>query len=128
MLQFYAARVADTYSTQDVLVYALLGIAVVMTILALLAGAIVLISKLTGKSEAKAAEKPLPPLPVAQAEAGEKPAAPKGKALGEAESQGQLTLVETDAATAAILMAIVSERSGIPLNHLEFKRIRLLRE
>ncbi|MDR3313912.1 MAG: OadG family protein [Oscillospiraceae bacterium] len=126
MLYFYAAaKVEDTYSNADVLLYALLGIAVVMSILALLFGLITLISKTVATPAGNRSAVPLPP----QGEALPAPAtAPQGVALVETESQGKLTLVDTDAATAAILMAIVSERSGIPLNHLEFKSIRLLGE
>lgn len=43
-------------------------------------------------------------------------------------SQGQLELVETDEPTAAIIMAIISNKTQIPLNRLRFIRIRLLEE
>jgi oxaloacetate decarboxylase (Na+ extruding) subunit gamma len=41
---------------------------------------------------------------------------------------GELELVETDEATAAVIMAIVSSNTDIPLNKLNFIRIRLLEE
>ncbi|MDR2525172.1 MAG: OadG family protein [Oscillospiraceae bacterium] len=122
---FFAAK-EDLYSTQDVVLYALLGISVVITILALLFGMITLLSKAVGKAENKAAA--LPPLPAVEAEERAQSAALPTAALPESESQGKLELVETDEETAAILMAIISDRSGIPLNHLAFKRIRLIRE
>jgi len=43
-------------------------------------------------------------------------------------SHGELELVETDEATAAVIMAIVSNKTSIPLNRLKFIRIRLLEE
>ena len=43
-------------------------------------------------------------------------------------SQGTLTLENVSEEEAAIIMAIVSSRSGIPLNHLQFHSIKLLEE
>lgn len=43
-------------------------------------------------------------------------------------SQGQLELIETDEPTAAVIMAIISDQTQIPLNRLRFTRIRLLEE
>ena len=41
---------------------------------------------------------------------------------------GELELVETDEKTAAVIMALVSFKSGIPLNRLSFKSIRLMED
>lgn len=41
---------------------------------------------------------------------------------------GELQLIGTDEKTAAIIMAIVSNESGIPLNRLSFKSIKLMEE
>ena len=41
---------------------------------------------------------------------------------------GELELVETDEKTAAVIMALVSYKSGIPLNRLSFKSIRLMED
>ncbi len=41
---------------------------------------------------------------------------------------GELKLIDTDEAEAAAIMAIVSHQSGIPLNRLQFRSIRLLPE
>lgn len=49
---------------------------------------------------------------------------PSGDPLPETESAGALQLVDTDEATAAMIMAIVSEQSGIPLNRLAFRSIK----
>ena len=43
-------------------------------------------------------------------------------------SNGELDLIETDKKTAAVIMAIVSNKSGIPLNRLSFKSIRLMED
>ena len=59
-----------------------------------------------------------------------KPAHPTVKAAPAAEgvSSGELELVETDEKTAAVIMALVSYKSGIPLNRLSFKSIRLMED
>jgi Na+-transporting methylmalonyl-CoA/oxaloacetate decarboxylase gamma subunit len=44
------------------------------------------------------------------------------------ESQGSLKLENVDEQTAAVVMALVSHKSGIPLNRLEFKSIRLMED
>lgn len=55
-----------------------------------------------------------------------KPVAPQGPAP--AVSSGDLELVGTDEKTAAVIMAIVSNKSGIPLNRLQFKSITLMED
>ncbi len=47
---------------------------------------------------------------------------------GPASSSGDLELVGTDEKTAAVIMAIVSDKSGIPLNRLQFKSITLMED
>ncbi len=47
---------------------------------------------------------------------------------GPAASSGDLELVGTDEKTAAVIMAIVSDKSGIPLNRLQFKSITLMED
>lgn len=71
--------------------------------------------------------------PAAAAQATEEPvtaspAAPTGPALPENESAGTLTLTDVTEEEAALIMAIVSDRSGIPLNRLQFNSIRLLED
>ncbi len=53
-------------------------------------------------------------------------AAPVAAAVGV--SSGELDLVDTDEKTAAVIMALVSYKSGIPLNRLSFKSIRLMED
>lgn len=43
-------------------------------------------------------------------------------------SQGELKLIEVDEKTAALIMAIVSFESGVPLSELDFHSIRLIGE
>ena len=43
-------------------------------------------------------------------------------------SSGTLDLIDTDEKTAAVIMALVSNKSGIPLNRLSFKSIRLMED
>ena len=50
------------------------------------------------------------------------------KPLRPAASSGNLELVGTDEKTAAVIMAIVSNKSGIPLNRLQFKSITLMED
>ena len=54
--------------------------------------------------------------------------APNGSPLPETQSVGSLDLYKTDEKTAAVIMAIVSEESGIPLNRLQFNSIKLIEE
>ncbi len=49
-------------------------------------------------------------------------------AAPEGVSCGQVDLIETDEKTAAVIMALVSHKSGIPLNRLSFKSIRLMED
>ena len=98
---------------------ALVGIITVLLILSLIAVCIMILSKVIRTIESAAHKN------------GEKdkaaPAA-SGEPLPDTKSIGSLELIGTDEATAAIIMAIVSDKSGIPLNRLEFKSIRLLEE
>ena len=73
-----------------------------------------------GKKAAKSAPVPVKDDPATPAAI--KTAAPAGV------SNGELDLIETDEKTAAVIMAIVSNQSGIPLNRLSFKSIRLMED
>ncbi len=93
---------------------AMLGIIVVMATLALIAVFILLISKIIRIIELKFSKK-------ATSEATDTPAvAPAGV------NNGEVDLVGVDEKTAAVIMAIVSQQSSIPLNRLSFKSIRLI--
>lgn len=103
----------------EVLMTALVGILTVFVVLALIAVCIMALSKIIQKIEGAASKSS----PKASAPVNE---APKGAPLPESQSIGSLELIGTDEATAAIIMAIVSDKSKIPLNRLEFKSIRQL--
>lgn len=105
----------------DALAVSLIGITTVILILAIIACLIMLVSKVIRVIENAAEKKKV--LPAAA------PAAvPAGVPMPEGMNQGELELVGTDEKTAAIIMAIVSDKSGIPLNRLSFKSIKLMED
>ncbi|MBE6772925.1 MAG: hypothetical protein E7544_01750 [Ruminococcaceae bacterium] len=105
----------------DALAVSLIGIVTVIFILAVIAGLIILVSKAIRGIEAAAdKKKPVVAENVASA--------PSGVPMPEGMNQGELELVGTDEKTAAIIMAIVSDKSGIPLNRLSFKSIKLMED
>ena len=65
-----------------------------------------------------------------------KPATVTGEALDQMEQEfqapacadGELKLIDVDEKTAALIMAIVSDQTEIPLSQLQFKSIRLLKQ
>ena len=105
----------------DAVNISLTGIFVVMIMLAVLAILVVLLSKGIQAFE-KSAKKDKPKEAVFG-----KPDEPvvQPVALPESASKGELELVNTDEKTAAVIMAIVSDESKIPLNRLKFNSIKL---
>ena len=106
----------------DALAVSLIGIVTVICILAVIALLIILVSKVirafekgTGRKKAVAAPEQSAP-------------AAKGVPMPAGMNQGELELVGTDEKTAAVIMAIVSDKSGIPLNRLQFKSITLMED
>ena len=101
----------------------LFGILMVFMLLIILAVLIMIISRVVrlgenlagkkGKKNAASDE----PAPVQQSAAA-------GPPLPGTQSQGTLELDGVDEPTAAVIMAIVSDESGIPLNRLLFKSIK----
>lgn len=119
-------------SILDALNVSVTGIVVVLIVLAILAVLVVLLSKgirlvikdtKPVKAPKKADESKKQPAPLAPLAA---PAAVS--ALPDNQSAGSLDLYKTDEKTAAVIMAIVSNESGIPLNRLNFKSIKLIEE
>ena len=106
----------------DAFAVALIGITTVVIILAVISGLILLVSKIIRGIEAAAAKKK----PAAAAPAAAP--APAGVPMPAGMNQGELELIGTDEKTAAIIMAIVSDKSGIPLNRLSFKSIKLMED
>lgn len=120
----------QSISMAEALSVSVTGIIVVMIILALLAVAVVLLSKAIRIVESKAGKKSNDikleaVLTPAKAENQKKN---NGTPLPETQSAGSLDLYKTDEKTAAVIMAIVSNESGIPLNRLQFNSIKLIEE
>ena len=106
----------------DALAVSLIGIVTVILILAVISGLILLVSKAIRVIENKANSKKTAAVPEQAA------SAPAGVPMPAGMNQGELELIGTDEKTAAIIMAIVSDKSGIPLNRLAFKSIRLMED
>jgi len=111
------------------------GFVVVLLILALLAVLVLLLSKgvrsvekgaKKKKSAPKAKAEKTPAAVPAKAPAASVPAPAATIALPANCSTGQLDLYDVDEKTAAVIMAIISHESGIPLNRLQFKSIKAI--
>lgn len=109
----------------DALATSVIGITTVICILAVIAVLIILVSKVIRAVEGVAAKKAPSAAPVAAAPAA---SAPAGVPMPAGMNQGELELINTDEKTAAVIMAIVSDKSGIPLNRLSFKSIKLVED
>ena len=116
------ASTLDNIGILDAAIVALLGYAVVFFGLILLMGVIIIMGKAFMAKDAKAAAKAaaakeiLAAVPVAAAAAPESPAAPG--------TAGQLKLHDVEPRTAAMIMAIVADKMGKPLNELRFISIK----
>ena len=104
----------------DALATSVIGITTVIAILAVIAVLIILVSKVIRAIEG-AASKKAPAAATAPVVS-----APAGVPMPAGMNQGELELINTDEKTAAVIMAIVSDKSGIPLNRLSFKSIKLV--
>ena len=113
MLMLAAAQTTDL-GTLDAGIIALLGYGVVFLGLILLMIVVIAIGKAFSASAKKKAAAAAEEVPVQ--EVPEVPAAPG--------SAGQLKLHDVDPKTAAMLMAIVADKMGKPLNELRFLSIR----
>ena len=115
------ASTLDNIGFMDAAIVALLGYAVVFFGLILLMGVIIIMGKAFMAQEKKAAAKAaaakeiLASVPVTTA-APESPAAPG--------TAGQLKLHDVEPRTAAMIMAIVADKMGKPLNELRFISIK----
>ena len=100
-----------TLSIGETLFVCLIGLAVVIAELALISLLVKLVSGAVRKIQKKAPAEPVIPDKVF----------PEDKI-------DEVVLENTDERTAALIMAIVSEKSGIPPERLRFKKIKLLDE
>ena len=107
----------DNIGILDAGVIALLGYAVVFFGLILLMVVVTVMGKIFMAKDAKAAA--AAPAPAASA-----PAAPAVEAPKAPGSAGQLKLHDVEPKTAAMIMAIVADKMGKPLNELRFISIK----
>lgn len=105
---------SDRISVGDAAIYALLGYAVVFFGLILLQLVIIALGKFFASKSAKSKEAALASVP-------EVPAVQQAVAPG---SAGSLKLYDVEPKTAAMLMAIVANHLGKPLNELRFISIK----
>ena len=101
----------------EALVYALLGYAVVFFGICLLMAVVMIMGKIFIAKDKKAAAAKAAAAPAAAPA----PAAPQPTAPG---SAGELKLHDVEPKTAAMLMAIVADKMGKPLNELRFISIK----
>ena len=102
----------------------LLGMSVVFLGLILLMWVVQAMSKIMIKQQAKLAETAEKEAPVKAPE----PAPTPVKAAPAPGTAGELKLYNTDPRDAAMIMAIVADATGKPLNELRFKSIREIKE
>ena len=94
--------------------FSAVGMLTVLAVLAVIALFTLLLSRVLGEKK-----KPAP--------AENAPSAPQAPVSGPEKADG-VTVYDVDDETAAVLMAIVSDRSGVPLERLRFKSIKPLEE
>ena len=102
----------------EALVYALLGYAVVFFGICLLMAVVMIMGKIFIAKDKKAAAAKAAAAPTPAAAPAE---APKPTAPG---SAGELKLYDVEPKTAAMIMAIVADKMGKPLNELRFISIK----
>lgn len=103
----------------EAIAIAVIGFCTVILILAIIAVLIILLSKAVRAIEGMLAKK-------SSVSSAASPVSAPVQSAPEATVGGDVELIGTDEKTAAVIMAIVSQQSGIPLNRLSFKSIRLL--
>ena len=109
----------ETYlSPTDALVLSLLGMGIVFVVLVLLMGIIWVTGKLAPKLP-DVSEKMKKAFKKKKKEEESTEEAPKANG-----TCGELVLINTDERDAAMIMAIVADTTGIPLNELRFKSIK----
>ena len=116
------ASTLENIGIVDAAIVALLGYAVVFFGLILLMGVIIAMGKFFIAQDKKAAKKAAATVPAAPAAAAAAPVA--AEPVPAPGSAGQLKLYDTPPKTAAMLMAIVADKMGKPLNELRFISIK----
>ncbi|HZJ77744.1 MAG TPA: OadG family transporter subunit [Clostridia bacterium] len=115
----------SNFGLSDALMVSITGILVVLLELALIAVAIMIISKIIRMFGRKSDEKVDAPAYKDNTISSQAPVEQKVQS-GTMVSRGSCDFINVDDASAAVIMAIVSNESGIPLNRLSFKSIKLL--
>ena len=116
------ASTLDNIGIVDAAVVAVLGYAVVFFGLILLMGVIIAMGKFFIAQDKKAAKKAAATVPAAPAAAAAAPVA--AEPVPAPGSAGQLKLYDVEPKTAAMIMAIVANKMGKPLNELRFISIK----
>ena len=109
---------AEMFMNAGIVILVVFGVLLLMYILISISGKIIQAITSTGKKKEEPKAAPAPAAPAASV-----PAAP---ASDEMFSSGSLKLKNCDEKTAAMIMAIVADDTGIPLNELVFKSIKLV--
>ena len=107
---------AEMFMNAGIVILVVFGVLLLMYILISLSGKI--IQAITGIGKKAEPVKAAPAAPAAPAVA--------AAVAGEEFSSGTLKLKDCDEKTAAMIMAIVADDTGIPLNELVFKSIKLV--
>ncbi|MBQ9507787.1 MAG: OadG family protein [Clostridia bacterium] len=124
-LGIYYSLYGDTPITLGrALLIAAVGFLIVFAVLGLIALFVKAMGKAFDAAEKKKQSEPAS-VPAAAQTRTSPPAEP---ALPENESAGQLVLTDVTEEEAALIMAIVSHKSGVPLNRLQFNSIRLVED
>ena len=109
------------------LIISVIGFLIVFIILGILAVFVKAMG--AGFDKAHAAKKAKLAVPAdAPAFSNKAASAPAGFPLPENTSAGELKLVDVSEPDAAVIMALVSHNSGIPLNRLQFNSIKLMED
>ncbi|MGN0978570.1 MAG: OadG family protein [Faecousia sp.] len=114
----------DSIGIGDAAVVALLGYGVVFFGLILLMIVVIIMGKIFIAKDKKAAEKAAAAKAAVSTIPTAAPAAPAAAAAVAPGSAGQLKLHDVEPKTAAMLMAIVADKMGKPLNELRFISIK----
>ena len=109
---------AEMFMNAGIVILVVFGVLLLMYILISLSGKIIQAITGIGKKAESAKAAPAAAAPAA--------AAPAAAAPEEEFSSGTLKLKDCDEKTAAMIMAIVADDTGIPLNELVFKSIKLV--
>ena len=110
-------------SLPDALSISAVGFGIVFVVLGFLAIFVFAMGKVFESLNKKASKKE-----PEKKEPAEASAKSEGYPLPDNQSTGDLTLINTTEEEAAVIMAITSNKSGIPLNRLKFNSIKLLED